>query len=458
MTRPSRRSVLAALSACTATLAGCTGGSTDGTTSQTTRRPTVAPTAQPTATGTDRGTETTTATDETLPTSGPPLAGVEAFDEHVPEFMQAWDVPGGTVAVAQGEDLVFTRGYGYANRETEAVVQPDALCRVGSISKSITAVAVLDLIERDALSLDDRAIDLIPDLVPDGGPSDERASDITVRHLLTHSAGWTVEGIGYDPVFEMQRVAETEGETSPASAEAIVTHVLRRDLRFDPGSAYSYLNVGYTILGRIVEAVTGESYEQAVTDRVLDPVGIDRMQIGPTRRENQLDGEMRYYDGRTVQSVFPDDGQVPAPYGKFSMAALDAPGGWVGSTVDLCRFCRGFDGRSGVPDVLDEPTQAMMTARPSIERWQGADQYYGKGWYVVPESSGPPSLWHNGSIPGSYGFMYRDAPNDLTVAALFNTRSNRDYDTFNREAQVAIVKSLVETDSWPDRNLYDRYD
>ncbi|WP_227132906.1 serine hydrolase domain-containing protein [Halorubellus salinus] len=415
-------------------------------------------TAPPTSTTQEPSTETETTTEPAMPTTGPPLAGVEAFDEHVPDFMRKWDVPAATVAVARGEDLVFTRGYGYADRETDAVVQPDSLFRIGSISKPITAVTVLELVQRGELSLDDRMVDLLPDLVPDGGPKDPRVGDVTVRNLLTHTAGWSEVEMGYDPVFESRRIAEAEGETTPASAETTLTYVLRQDLSFDPGTAFAYANVGYVFLGRIVEAVTGRSYQEHVQERVLDPLGMDRMQIGNSRRRGRLEDEVRYYDDQNRESVFPDGGTVPVQYGSFSMRTLDAAGGWVGSTVDLCRLFRGFDGMDGVPDVLDEGTRGTMTARPSLDHWEGANQYYGKGWFVVPRSTGEPTLWHNGSVPGSYGFCIRDGPADLTAAVLFNGRSTSRFPTFNREAQSAFITAFSGVSSWPDRDLYDQYD
>lgn len=458
MTSRSRRSLLAALATGTAALAGCTDGSSSPTTSRSTGDSRTVTTAAPTSTTQETTTDTETTADSEMPTTGPPLAGVEAFDEHLPDFMRKWDVPAATVAVARGEDLVFTRGYGHADREADAVVHPDSLFRIGSISKPITAITVLELVQRGELSLDDRMVDLLPDVVPDGGPEDPRAADITVRNLLTHTAGWSKAEMGYDPVFESQRIADAEGETTPASADTTLTYVLRQDLSFDPGTAYAYANVGYVFLGRIVEAVTGRSYGKHVQDRVLDPLGMNRMQIGNSRRRARLEDEVRYYEDKTAESVFPDGGTVPAPYGSFSMQALDAAGGWVGSTVDLCRFFRGFDGMDGVPDVLDEGTRETMTARPSVDHWEGANQYYGMGLFVVPESSGEPTLWHNGSLPGSYGFCIRDGPSDVTAAVLFNGRSSTQLRTFNREAQSAFLTAVREVSSWPDRDLYDQYD
>jgi len=454
MTRRSRRSVLAALTASTAALAGCSGTDDDDATAppESTVEPT---TTRPTTTvGTATPAETTTATDDSLPTTGPPLAGAEAFEDAVPALMREWELPGGSVAVAKGDRLVFARGYGYADRETDRPVRPEALFRVASISKPITAVAVLDLLERGELALDDRAFDILDHLVPDGGPADDRALDVTVGQLLRHTGGWSNRELGYDPMFETTRIARELGVEPPADAEQIVRHTLGQPLSFAPGTGFAYSNFGYCVLGRVVEAVTGDDYERHVADAVLDGAGISRMQIGATRRSNLADGEVRYYGHRTVDSVFPDAGEVPSPYGTGVIEANDANGGWIGSGVDLLRFLTALDGRGSAGPLLDGSTRETLATRPEIDRWRGTSQYYGTGWYVIPGDGARPSLWHNGSLPGSYGYLVRLAEYDLTLVALFNSRPREGFREFNRAAQQTLNRAAVSVSDWPERDLF----
>lgn len=459
MTRRSRRSVLAALTAATATLAGCSG--TDGGDTSAAPESTVGTTTVGAATttgGTATPTETTTAADDSLPTTGPPLAGVQAFEDAVPALMREWNLPGGSVAVAKGDRLVFARGYGYADREAERPVRPASLFRVASISKPITAVAVLDLLERGALALDDRAFEILDHLVPEGGPADDRVSDVTVGHLLRHTGGWSVREMGYDPMFETTRIARELGVEPPANAAQIIRHTLGQPLSFAPGEGFAYSNVGYCVLGRIVEAVTGADYERHVAADVLDAAGVSRMQVGATRRSNLADGEVRYYGHRTVDSVFPDAGEVASPYGATSLEANDANGGWIGSGVDLLRFLTALDGRGSTGPLLERSTRETLARRPSIDRWRGTSQFYGTGWYVIPGDAGRPSLWHNGSLAGSYGYLVRLAEPDLTLAALFNSRPAERFREFNRTAQQTLNRAAVSVSDWPDRDLFGAFD
>ena len=448
MREPSRRSLLAGVGTALTALAGCS--NTQSSTTSRTETPTETPTTSPTSTVDT----TTTASADQLPMTGHP-GDVTAFDDALVPFLTQWEIPGATVAVMDGEDLVFTRGYGRMGPDSDEPIQPETRLRIGSLSKPITAVTVLDLVEDGALSLDETAVSLLPDLVPDGGPADSRVTDITVRHLLRHTAGFSRGPVGFDPVFEPKRVAEAMGTDPPASAETTVRFMLDQQLGDEPGSAYQYANVGYCVLGRIIESVTGEAYETHVRNSVLSPLGAGEMRIGPTRQENLPDGEARYLSHATVQSPFPDGGRVPRPYGAGVLSeALDADGGWVGSATHLLRFVRGIDGRDGVPDLLTEDTRAEMLERPDVSHWEGTDQYYGMGW-LVDRSSASPLLWHNGSLPGSYAFLAHDRGQETTLVALFNGRApDQLFGQFNGGAQRTLLRAFDQVDGWPDRDLF----
>lgn len=497
MRTPSRRRVLAAVGAAVAGLAGCSGGG-DATPSATqtasptpTRTPvtpsppatttgtptaTAAATPTETATPTPTATETPTPTPDEVPRTGPPVEGVTAFDESIPALLDEWGLPGASVAVMQGERLAFTRGYGFAGPDTDDPFRPGMLCRVGSLSKPVTAVAVLDLVERGDLALDDAALEILSDLVPEDGPVDERASEITVRHLLQHRAGWSTTRFGFDPVLAPVRIAEELDVDPPATAEETIEFALERSLGYAPGTGYEYSNLGYCFLGRIIEAVTGEDYDTHVQDAVLDPLGASRMHVGATRRADLHDDEVRYLSHDTVRSPFADDAgddegttvegddegataDVGRPYGTGVLdEALDADGGWVGSAVDLLRFVRGVDGRDGVPDVLAADTRETMLARPPLPRWDGADQFYAMGWIVAHTDDGR-TIWHNGSLPGSYAFLVRFPDDDLAMAALCNGRApDAQFQGFNVAVQRTLMNAVEAVDAWPDRDLFDEYE
>lgn len=453
-----RRYLAAAGTSLASALAGCSGGdsATSATSTSTTAETTTGTATEPatsTATPTAEPTETATATATETPVdaprriTGPPAAGMESFDRLVPRLMDRWDVPGGAVAVVKDGRLVFARGYGLANRSTQAAVTPSARFRVASLAKPLTSAAVLRLVENGRLDLDDRVFDLLDEFRP-SGPADPRIDDITVRMLLRHTGGWDIEELGFDPMFESVRIARAEGEDPPASAETVIRFMLKRDLNFDPGTRFAYSNFGYCVLGRLVARVTGRSYESYVKNSVLSRTGISRMRIGATRSENRADDEVRYFHDEPADSVFPDEGSVPAPYGGFYLQAMDAHGGWIASPIDLLRFVTHVDDRGPVADVLSSDTLGMMTSRPDTDHWDGSDYYYGMGWLVRPS---PDNWWHTGSLPGTTSLMVRTGE-DLSWAALFNRRSS------DREFLSALDRTLWEAarsvSAWPERDLF----
>lgn len=386
-----------------------------------------------------------------IPIAGPPAPGMESFDRVIPNLMSRWGVPGGAVAVVKDGRLILTRGYGLADREQNTEAQPDALFRIASLSKPITAVTILRLVENQELSLDDRAFDVLDRFKPSGGLRDERVNDITIRMLLQHAGGWDIEALGYDPMFRSTRIAQAEGTKPPAKPETIIRYMLKQRLNFTPGTGYAYSNFGYCVLGRVIEAVTGESYDAHVKRNVLESMGISRMQIGQTRESGRSDGEVRYYGGGLVDSVFPDTGIVPQPYGGFYLQAMDAHGGWIGSAIDLMRFVTHVDGRPSVADMLAANTTETMTERPNNPRWQGTDYYYALGWLVRPGSQ---NWWHTGSLPGTSSVLVRAGPQNLAWAALFNYRP-QDWQTFNAEMDGALWEAVRNVSSWPGHDLFE---
>lgn len=451
----SRRALLAALGASTAALAGCNTDSTRPRT-RTGTRTTETATSEPIPARTTTQ-STTTPRPSSMPRTGPSTAGVDAFEDAIPEFMREWDIPGATVAVIDGGRLVFARGYGLADRDGEDPVRPESLFRVGSISKPISALSTLELVENGDLGLDDGLTDLLSALLPADGLGDPRMSEITVQHLLRHTAGLDSGEIGFDPMFAPEAVALERDAEPPASAETTARFALEQPLGYDPGTGFKYENVGYCLLGRVIEAATDRDYESHVQDAVLDPVGASRMRVGATRREGRLPDEVRYHGHRTVESPFPDTGQVPRPYAAAHLPANDADGGWVGSVVDLLRIARGL-GDTGENDIPSADSFRTMTRRPAVDAWNGSNQYYGAGWYVIPGEEGP-SLWHNGSLPGSYGFLLYDTADNRGVAMLCNSRApDSEFRQFNVAAQRRLLNAAGAVEEWPDRDLFGEFE
>ena len=180
-----------------------------------------------------------------IPMTGTPVEGMASFDTIIPDLMSKWQIPGGAVAVVKDGRLVYARGYGWADVETNESVQPDSLFRIGSISKPITAVTILKLVEEGQLDLDAKVFELLDYLKPPDNATvvDSRINDITVRQLLYHSGGWDRE-LSFDPMFIPIQAAEAVDALAPASCETVIRYMLGQPLDFSPGSQYAYSNFG----------------------------------------------------------------------------------------------------------------------------------------------------------------------------------------------------------------------
>ena len=351
----------------------------------------------------------------------------------------------------------MAKGYGLANVENQDPVQPDTLFRIASISKPITAVAVLQLVGDGFLKLDDRVFQILHRFQPpEGADRDPRLDDITVRHLLQHSGGWD-QGRSYDPMWNTGIVEEELGVSKPVSCPDVIRFMLGQPLDFDPGTEYAYSNFGYCLLGRVIEERTGQPYEQYVKERVLAPIGVSRMHIGGTLPEDRADREATYYGfpgQELAYSAVPNTPQrVPWPDGGFHLKTMDAHGGWVASAIDLVRFATSVDG-SKPPPVIGPQAVQMMVARPAPPLWQGSSYYYGMGWLVSPVGDDA-NWWHDGSLPGTYALLVR-THDGFAWAVLFNSRPE-EWSKFGLEVDRLIWRGIGEVNVWPSYDLFPQY-
>ena len=187
------------------------------------------------------------------------------------EFLQQWNLAGMTMAIVKDGKLVFAHGYGYSDVESKLQVNPGNLFRIASVSKLITAVAIMKLVEKKVISLDSKVF----------GPkailkdsifikvADKRLYDITVRHLLSHAGGWS---LSYgDPAFNSLVILEKTGDSGAATMDSYCRFVASRKLHFAPGTRSCYSNMGYMFLGKVIEAASGKKYEDFVINEVLKP-------------------------------------------------------------------------------------------------------------------------------------------------------------------------------------------
>jgi N-acyl-D-amino-acid deacylase len=397
--------------------------------------------------------------------TGPSVTGVEearlaAFDRMMLRFLHEHHIPGAALAVSKDGRLVYARGFGVADREAKTPVRPQSLFRIASLSKPITATAVLQLVERGKLGLNDHPfamLRLAPHLEK-GERVDPRLRKITVEQLLHHTAGFDRDRSG-DPMFRSLRIARALGTPPPAKPMAIVRYMMGRRLDFDPGARECYSNFGYCVLGRVIEQVSGQPYEKYVRDHVLAPLHIHDMHIGHSLRDKRLPREVTYYEpGDKVRAVVGPIGKpVPVQYGGWYLEAMDAHGGWVASAIDLVRFADAFNHAKPAP-LVKPGMMAQMFAPPQgpvghTKEGDPKPRYYACGWAVVRVGEHHINAFHTGSLDGTSALLVRRA-DGINWAVLFNTRNGGGDNEPATLIDPLVHKAADRVKEWPRKDLY----
>jgi N-acyl-D-amino-acid deacylase len=370
-----------------------------------------------------------------------------------------WNIPGASLALARDGRLLLARGYGVADRTRGDLVQPSSRFRLGSLAKPITAVAVLMLVEEGRLKLDDKMLPLLGELAPrPESVADPRIAQITVRHLLQHTAGFDRGKTG-DPLFQprVAKIVARQKATGRPTCELILKDTLEQPLDFAPGERHAYSNVGYCILGRIVERASGQPFEAFVRARIFEPAGIKRIELG--RAIEPLDAEVTYHDqpGAPLEPFAPGygNGKTARPYGTYPFEAMDALGQWVGSTVDFLRFFVAVDGQRGAA-LLKRASIKEMRTRPAGVANMPGPVFYGLG-IQFRDVEGGQNWWHSGTQPGVKTFAVRTASGFTWVAA-FNARPD-ERSAFAKELDETLWRawrSVQDRRQWPSGDVMDQ--
>jgi CubicO group peptidase (beta-lactamase class C family) len=394
------------------------------------------------------------------PRSGPDDADLAPFDEMMVRFIADNDVPGAALAVAKDGRLVYAGGFGYADPDAKTLVTPRAKFRIASISKPITAAAILRLVEMGKLKLDDPAFALLKLIPPDGATPDPRLQRITIRQLLQHTAGFD-RAESFDPMFRPIVIAKSLHTTPPAGPTEVIRYMMGQKLDFDPGSRYAYSNFGYCVLGRVIEKVSGMGYEAFVKSAILDPLKMTDTHLGKTLE--RAEGEVKYIDpsGRTARAVVgPRRGkQVPVPYGAWYLEAMDAHGGWISSAPDLVRFAAAFDRPDECPILKADSIHTMFAQPTGAAGNKGngkpCNPYYGCGWQVrvVDKEKGTVHTWHNGMLDGTATLLVRRS-DGLCWAVLFNTHQNRRGEYLGKLIDPLLHQAANRVKRWPVKDLF----
>lgn len=370
----------------------------------------------------------------------------ELLDKSFERFREQNLLKGLAVTIVKDEKLVFAKGYGFADVEAKVSASPEQLFRIASVSKLVTAIAVMKLVESGKIKLDSKVFGKygILNKQKQLQTKDNRLENITVRNLLNHSGGWT-QRYG-DIAFLPKIVSEQTGDPMPINIDSYLKFVISKRLHFEPGSTSAYSNLGYMILGEVIATVSKTSYEKYVKENVLKPAHIYDMQLGGSFENEKLLDEVKYYQPEDAPLAEAYDGSgrmVPKVYGSTNMSLLGSAGGWIASPIDLMKLLVVIDGDNQTKDILSAQSIAEMTRVDE----KGLDPL---GWRSTNENG---EWWRTGTLPGSSALVKRE-PNGISWVMITNT-SNYKGPHLAIEMDRVMSGTLKKINKWYDYNLFD---
>lgn len=334
-----------------------------------------------------------------VPVSGQAVAGLEAFDAAMLATLDKHGYAGGTLAVSYQGRLVLNKAYGFASKGllSGTPMAVDQRMRIASLSKWITAVAVLQAAEQGKLKLDQPFVELLGWAGTPQSLADPRVARISVRQLLQNHAGWVIDRSN-DPMFQPV-------PRCPGDAQAWVAG---QTLAADPGLLFSYGNINFCLAQLVLEKMAGQPYAEVVKAQLAGPLGLSSWQLA-------------------TAPAAPDEPHYPAtpatrstPVSQAILDGLGGAGAWTSTARDYLRFLDALRGHRGKP-LLTPESWAQLTRRPAAPESADKPWYYGLGVLVRVLDNGRFNLWHHGSLEGTSSFAVTYA-NGWSLVAIFNGR------------------------------------
>lgn len=370
--------------------------------------------------------------------------GMGRFDEIVLEILDMYGMTGASLAIAKDGRLVLARGYGWANLRERRPMRLDNVLCIASCSKSVTAAAILRLVDEGRLDVGTPVFRILDHLEPfPGERPDPRLRDITVRHLLYHAGGWDT-GKGGEPMQFSGRVARHLGIRPPISQVQLIRYMMGRPLDFTPGTETHYSNFGFIVLRHVIQRISGRPEEEFCRDQILRPMGITRMRLELPRPNYAPDEARRYGEG----------GHPMYPGGHQHM--LGPAGSWLARPTDLVRFLHAVAGEGPRP-FLSRAARDMMLAPPGPPvpvRPNGT--HFGMGWDTVSRKQGGHQFGKDGGVSGIEAWI-EHLPGGVDWAIVFNSGHHKAPGMPNPigAARRKVAEAVGRLTEWPDVDLFE---
>jgi len=368
------------------------------------------------------------ATAQQTPSHASAIPGVDSLKTTVDSLLKEHKVPGAGIALVHKDSVIWSGGVGYANYKTKQPVTADDLFRVGSVSKSFVALGLMQLVQQDKLNLNDKVQELVPE-VDINNPWRE-TDPVLIKHLLEHTSGF--DDMHFNEMYN------TKDDPQMPLQDALAVNPGSRNVRWRPGTRYSYSNPGYGVVGYIIEKVTGRRYEEYLEHEVMEPLGMEwsSFTYSDSVRKQLLQGYQGDYSPVDYQHIY-----------------LRPSGALHTSPNEMARFVRmmlndgTLDGYSVISDSL---LKRMETPKTSLAAKHGFKRGYGLG-INHSETQGYPNYNHGGGIAGFISKYMYFPEHDLGFALFVN--STAAFNDIEKEITSFLLRDVSKPDPTPTINL-----
>jgi CubicO group peptidase (beta-lactamase class C family) len=299
----------------------------------------------------------------------------------------------GTIFIARGDSIIFSKGYGLADRAHDIANNSNTVFKIGSMTKQFTATALMQLVDQKKITIESKLVEFIPDY-PNG-------NKITIHHLLTHTSGIP----NYTKLPDFGKIS-----LLPAKIEELISHIKNLPLEFEPGSKFRYNDSGYLLLTYIIEKVSGIFYSEYLQNNIFDK--LDMKSSGYLSNKIIKNLASGYVYNSKLKSI------VNANY--FDTSVPQGAGGLYSTVLDLYKWERSFY----KDEILSKESKEKMFT------FSMAD--YGYGWGKELRKGGRVSIGHNGIINGFSSIIHRFVDDNVIIIVLANIENFEVNELFNK--------------------------
>ncbi|MBR5856116.1 MAG: beta-lactamase family protein [Bacteroidales bacterium] len=384
-------------------------------------------------------------------------AQTKKFDAAIERFMRYWGIKGGSFALMRNDSLIYAKGYGYACIEDSTLCEVKHIFRIASVSKLITAVAIMRLCETGQLTPQSQVFGecgILNDTLF-LKYRDKKITKVTVEHLLRHLGGFS--NPHGDAAFNRDLVARWMDKELPLSMDDMVEYATKIRLRARPGDWFDYSNLGYIVLSKVIEKVSGMPYHKYVKDSVLAPAGCYDIHLAENYCCGLRDNEVNYYEVKEAEPVPAYDGcdsLVMKSLGGNDVHGLYGAGGWVASPVELLKFVAAINEHPGIESFLSRESIEFMTPLSKDQRPAGWSSITSREWQRTGSMSGTSAMVKAYKVKKKTAASADDKYDHYCWVFISNS-SSWNGPQLARQMNRSITRAMERVKEWPKVNFFE---